>query len=499
MGDLKPQPDDTHIYYNIAVANNNSSVGSSNSGTPYKAWNNTTIYPTNAEVSNILPAWNIGLTYLTGSYVYFTTIFNTQIYRAITNSIGVIPFANTTYWVQDNTTYIISTPYAFLSTSSITGGNPPFANPTNWIINNYPIPIPINNTETRLVFDERRTLPFLGKPSDYFLAVQRFTILTPNLPVFSCQPIVGQNNINKTIYSVTITGSSGTFTENIIYSPQDLSVPTPTAPVKSSDISNPYYYCYSYKYFMNLINNALTIAAGLAHAHNIFLDYDEVTHLFSLYGDVDYYRTSSTGTPLGAGGSDLVYFNTELYNLFASLPSINVTGTIGLGIDYQLLLSTGSDLAGTTQPYITNILTSNGINYVYANQEYITLPLWSPVKSIVFKCSIIYTVQELQGTPVIFEGGTNINSGKPNTEIEPIMVEHIVVQTIGTENKPLITYEPTGEYRCVDMYGDTPAYQIQFSVFWKDNYGNFIPFNLVVGMVSTLKILFRKKNFNISE
>jgi hypothetical protein len=66
----------------------------------------------------------------------------------------------------------------------------------------------------------------------------------------------------------------------------------------------------------------------------------------------------------------------------------------------------------------------------------------------------------------------------------------------GTEYKPFIFYEPQGEYRLSDLYSDIPIAGLQYKVFWKDSLGNLNPLKLGVGASTTLKILFRRKNFN---
>jgi hypothetical protein len=188
--------------------------------------------------------------------------------------------------------------------------------------------------------------------------------------------------------------------------------------------------------------------------------------------------------------------NAPLYNLFASLPSI-YAGIAG-GLDYQILFSTGTDLAYafTPQPYIINVITISGVNYINVQQEYNTLPLFTPIKSIVFRGSLINVVSDMVATPVIYQNGININAGKQNTDILPTLIEYSVPLTIGTEYKPYIYYEPTAEYRLMDLYSDNPVYGLNFDVFWKDSFGNLVPFTLGLGASATMKILFRKKSFS---
>ena len=60
------------------------------------------------------------------------------------------------------------------------------------------------------------------------------------------------------------------------------------------------------------------------------------------------------------------------------------------------------------------------------------------------------------------------------------------------EYKPNLVYTPY-VYRYIDMKGNRPIYSLDISVFWKDRYGNLIPFKLSAGSTITLKLMFIKK------
>jgi len=366
--------------------------------------------------------------------------------------------------------------------------------------------ITTNNSELIYTFNESRAQPYLRKPSDYYLSVVRFTLESPNVPVFIVEPVVGQPDINKTIYTITFTdGGGGEFQESVKWIPDDINVPAPSSPVVRAYVSpsNPYYYCYSYQHFVDCINETfktLAVKAGYKDYEAPYIYFDTNTKLFQLGGPVSIFRTKSDGSPLEKLS---IYFNVPLLNLFSSLPAKYVANTASATLDqldYLMILSTGSDVpSASPQPYVTNVrlnpLTS--VNDVYAIQEYITLPLWCPITAIVFKTSLLTTAPELMATPVIYEDGNkNINAGKQNAEVLNIMVDYYSPLTDGTEYKPYIYYEPTGEYKLTDLYGREPVDAIDIQVYWRDNYGNLIPFYLGIGATSTLKILFRKKIFN---
>jgi hypothetical protein len=372
---------------------------------------------------------------------------------------------------------------------------------------------PTQGSDIPLVFNQIRATPYLLRPEEYYLTVIRFTIETPSFPLFIPLVLAGQADVSKTVYSITLTYAGIPYKQPVYWIPQDETMPKPIGPVKQSDVSpaNPYYYCYSYQHFADCINNSFktaTAAINLAHTKTYsapYLQYDALTNLFTLGGNVDIYRTASNGALLGTVG---IYFNAELYNLFASLPYIYTAGNAvvvsgnNLQMDYQLLLTTGTNVpTASPQPYITNIrrntLYTTPINDVISVQEYQTLSLWCPVKSLIFKTNLLATAPEIMATPAVYEDGDyNINGAKQNADILNIMIDYVPQLDKGTEYKPYIFYQPNGEYKLTDLYGKTPVDAIDISVFWKDCFGNLIPFTLSASSSATIKILFRKKRFN---
>jgi hypothetical protein len=386
--------------------------------------------------------------------------------------------------------------------------------------NNAVMPVATNDKELQLVFNQSRAAPYLINPSKYYLSVQRFTIESPSLPVFICQPIVGQANVNKSIYSITLQRSTdgATSTLPVLWQPDDKTVPIPTGTVTDSWRTNPYYYCHSYTHMVDLINNTFVKFATDGFTQNtlvtdisgsIYVPYMFLKdNLFTVGGDVKHYRTFLTG---GYGGINTavnykIYFNIELYNLFSSLKAI-YAGTQGpvVGADYQLIMDTGSNGLYAAPGQIYNIYENeryftsitNNTNDVWNVQEYITLPLWSPIKNILFRTTLLNVVPDIVATPIVFDSNNNnSNGGRQNCDILNIMIDYSVPLVKGTEYKPYIYYEPSGEFLLVDLYGNQPINSMDIAVFWKDSFGNLIPFTLDIGASATIKLLFRKKIFN---
>lgn len=388
------------------------------------------------------------------------------------------------------------------------------------VIDNVPQPIDSNSKNYQIIFNQTRQQPYIIKPDDYYLSVLRFTIATPNLPVLLCQPIVGQADVNKSIYAITLVKKNDDETEsietqNLMWEPDDYSVPTPTGIVTDKWQIDPYYQCHSYTHFVDLINNTFKTFNSSGFLDSVlnfcpYMYFDSDKNLFTVGANSAFYRTSLDGTEyLGSATSGVkIYFNIELYNLFSSLKASYIGASAespAIGADYQLIMDTGTNVPYVnTQPYIENIYVnpeiynidvSGGTNDVINTQEYSTIAIWNPVVNIVFRTSLLTVVPDVIGTPVVYENGfNNINQGKSNSDVLNIMIDYTVPPSTGL--KPYIIYEPIGEYRLVELYGNQPINSMDIAVFWKDRFGNLQPFYLAVGASATIKILFRKKIFN---
>lgn len=209
--------------------------------------------------------------------------------------------------------------------------------------------------QSAIRFNESRDAPIIKDASQYYFSIIRFAMNGPgkNLPLFI--PLIQTNgnifspqlNVNQTVYYVSLayqrewnyTDSAGAAqTIMITLTPpsqvvqyvsetQDRRVaPVPVAPpggITKQDLSTRYYWIYTYKHFVQLINDALelamakvwtafqaawatqvtaegsatvspypTLASFLLDQDVPVLYYDEVTGLFEIYGDTRCFNVS---------------------------------------------------------------------------------------------------------------------------------------------------------------------------------------------------------------
>jgi len=409
----------------------------------------------------------------------------------------------------------------------------------------YNITITNDNTTSQqsipLVFNEARSVPLVVNPSEHYMSVMRFELDTTALPVLFVQPKLGalaiDNVVGNTVYSITFTlGTGQTLTRYVFWDPN--TTYTGPALLNKTSYSNPYFYCYSYQNFLDAVNNQLASMAQFLNIGAPALYFDSKTNLITLSAPLTTFRTDIDGTnianiTLGIDGKPVagpvcsLYFNEPLFNLFSSLANVYVGGNLG----YQLVFYTGSNIPNRSsiapynynqQPYILNVYTNTAQIgsplYISNIQEYPSIALWTPVKSIIFKTVLLTNVAELQGKPLVYGYSANnaiipapdntkpnpefpwfgnpTNFNPANADVLNILVEHSVELKKGTEYKPFVFYEPTGEYRLTDLVGEMPINQIDISVYWKDDFGGLNQLYLPVGCSAGIKILFRKKSFN---
>ena len=60
----------------------------------------------------------------------------------------------------------------------------------------------------------------------------------------------------------------------------------------------------------------------------------------------------------------------------------------------------------------------------------------------------------------------------------------------------MVIYNPTAEYRLIDMNSCMDLNRVDIIVYWKGKFGHIHPFELNPGNAASVKIMFRRKDFN---
>jgi hypothetical protein len=317
-----------------------------------------------------------------------------------------------------------------------------------------------------LYFNETRNNPFILDPESYYLSIVRFTLDTTTLPIIQPQIQPNQGNRDLTLYSFTLSYTNPVapfqqfnFRQYVIYEPQDLDTISAYAGL-----------------------DALVVAAGLT--------------LPSPNAPVMTWDTNSNTAIINcdnAGYNDSVanhidiYMNSNLYQLFSSFPVI-IYGLSSVSLGKNVRIATTS-LGGSNLINFPPVApTYSAIQVI---QEHSTISVWTPITSIVFTSNTLPIVPNQVSAPLLFFNGKTFSSGGNNSNISQVITDFVGEDGI---YKPSITYIPTAQYRLVSLMGNTPIYNLDVEVFYKNRISELIPFRLSSGSTATIKILFTRRN-----
>jgi hypothetical protein len=360
--------------------------------------------------------------------------------------------------------------------------------------------------EPFLRFNETRTNPIINNSGDYYLSIVRFSLDTYNLPNIICEIQPNQGNPDLSIYSLTLEyddGLGGITPSSQVYLnwiPQNKNAIVPLPPSSTNNKfqeNTSYYYCYQFQYFLSLVNTAFATAltsliantgggaSPIALAEQAVMTWDTTTQSAILQAQEQYYDRSQTARIK-------IYFNPPLFSLFNSFPSLyfGTGSSVSLGRNYQMEIA---NFAGVN----TILLPTNPVPpatqsvWTQMFQEFSTIDTWSPVASIVFTSNTIPIISNQLSAPLVFNNGQSSSGIGNNANFAQIITDMATNQQVF---KPNVLYNPTAEYRRIDMTGNTPLTNIDINVYWRDKLGQLIPFTLASGASASVKFLFERKD-----
>lgn len=372
----------------------------------------------------------------------------------------------------------------------------------------------VQNTQTQpppIQFLEVRQNPFLKNPEDYEMSIIRFQADTGEIPsiIPTIQP--NQGDPNLTIYSVTLSyqanaGDTIHYAQQFLeFIPQNMSLQTPPAPnttFNKLQVDTPYYYYTNYQAFIYLIWKAMqgafqalsTLTTLPTNAIAPTITYDPQTQLISIYAQSStynsYVQVGTPPVPTPTPYNIKLYFNSPLFQLMNSFVALYFGETASNGMNYEIIIG---DFNGVNDVYIpiTNPTPTPANISSVVTQENPTIDLWSPVSSICFTSNLLPIISTNLTAPLIYSGGSIVQSINGNNA--NIITQITDISTLGSQYRPSILYNPSGQYRFISLTGNKPLNQIDINVYWKSKTGSFIPLPLQSGGSCSLKILFRKK------
>ena len=347
-------------------------------------------------------------------------------------------------------------------------------------------PIPILSSQPS-IFNQMREKPYLNKPDDYSVSVVKFNLDSNSFPNQIVQPLIGLpingNGSYQTVYTAYAWDGVGTpIIFNISWLPADATITPPTTGaqlVEPSMITNEYFWNYSYQYFLDQLNEQLF--SNLIKTSTVYFKYNPTNGLITLNAGSNWY--TNTGYRF--------YVNEQLYNLLAGFTYKYYESLPALGINtpvYQLIIQPDAGLTNIIS--MPNSVAVNTLvnNYIVMTQSYPSTQLWNPAVSLVFTSKTLGVVADDEMTPYIY--GLNPNPSTNNSNISSNISEYILARRAD----PVVVYKEY-LYLFKQLLSHIPQRDLTIETFWKDDYGNLHPFFLESGSNYSLKLLFRKNDF----
>lgn len=266
--------------------------------------------------------------------------------------------------------------------------------------------------------------------------------------------------------------------------------------------------------------------------------YDPSSQKFSIYFDSNGFGQRLTTFTPGTAQYSLtsspyfqLFFNTNLYNLFGSLPFNywNNTSLFGgpfgdgtaapAGYAYEMLVPNKfytnvadyrlSPYGGTPPlgyvPYgASNVfeeqlstLNQQKVYWVVSQETQSTDTLWSPISSIVFASALMPVKPESNSAPVIIGQG-NVGNSQPTAQsaFTRIITDLALPMASGAASwKSFIYYVPSAEYRLSDFLAShQPLSGVDVQVYWKNRLnGQLYPVAMTNLSSVSFKMMFKKK------
>lgn len=361
------------------------------------------------------------------------------------------------------------------------------------------------NLPSLMEYNTTKTETILDEPNNYYMAIVRFQIDLQYIPLFIFPIEDFQTDPNRGKLKFTIEYLGINYTKNVRYIPYT-KIPVPTQNVNTTQIITPYYYIYEVTAFLSMINNTIAelyVDSGLAALLPSFIApyffYEPSTQLISLIVS-NHWTNTTMAIPeipkLFMNQSSFLFMNG--FNIYSN--NNGIASSLDVDKLYQFVLSNTipnvadpmTPIQITNYPYNPNTCTVTGTEtstvpstYYRFTQQIQSCRFWSSLNKIVFLTSTL---------PINNESVQSKNdSGQ--AAYQPILTDFSVDTTSSlADARSIVTYNPYGQYRLIDLLSTEPINKINVKVYWQDKQGNLYPVYLPKFSTSNMKLGFFKKS-----
>lgn len=323
-----------------------------------------------------------------------------------------------------------------------------------------------------------KTIPILSKCDDYYCSIIRFAIPLNFVPLYIMPIVPNQANPNLTPFIIGITTGGVDFPQPVIFVPKVVIAP---APIQNQpfQVITPYYYAFEYQLLIDIVNTALAaafVASGLV-GNTPYFYLDTNTGQIKLVVDISNFAPTATAAAPNPIPVATIFMNTDLTTFFSAFSgSFNSVSPNGKDFIFDLVQF---GLNTNIPPFNIGVVATQK----QFSQEYTVLPLWSSLKKIIITTNSI---------PIISEYTPTNNSGISSTL--PIITDFIPQVELPGESRSIAFYNPTAQYRLVDLKSPEQLNTIDLKIYWQDIGDNIYPVLIGKYQQANIKLGFFKKS-----
>ena len=339
-----------------------------------------------------------------------------------------------------------------------------------------------NSPQRLMTYDVTLNDSIVENSSKYYCAVTDFAIPLTGVPIMIA-PIVPNSGLTNTMTLALNLVVDGVIQPSVslIFVPENTFLPQVNQIDPNNMIITPYYFLYDYNSLINMMNVALTTA------------FNAMVTAFPAYVQ------STNNRPF------FVYYpETNLISIVTHISwATNITQVHNVNIQIN------EDFITYLQSFSYFYLYRNGLEYaqfkIYTNnqngypvntfpvapayienvQSYVSLMNWSDLKKIVIVSNSL---------PIAGE------SIQRNTIKNDIVNTQFVLSSFtpqvekAGDQRGIVYYNPTSQYRLLDITNDVSIRRVDVTVFWEDQKNNWYILDLVNNDNATIRLAFLKKD-----
>ena len=334
------------------------------------------------------------------------------------------------------------------------------------------------------------TDPILYNPNEYYGMISRLQFSGYAIPLIQYIVQTPVLDINKGIYSFTLSyGGTDSTQEFYAFQPQLLSPAIPVPPVGTATQQyGEYYFIYDFTWLARIIQECMdraftNLQAAVAPALNAckrpLFRFNSDNGRYQMLLDPAFFD-SALPTPVQ------VWWNAPSYVYFEGFGYNNYTYNSPNGKDNLMYIP-------PYQPGLNSITITGGPDagtYISIEQQYVSLEYMSPLKSIQVVTRMAVRNEQF-----------NIANSKSGSTIDyrPIVTDFLpdISQPVPGISGYKFTYNATSFTRVFDMLQRSPLLQISAELFWTDFLGNRYPLVNPKGVNAEVKYQFIRKDSSI--